>query len=64
MGEILILLGITLGAIILAIGIISMFCFILETDSILLKILAIVIMLIISIILIMVGLNLGGEINF
>lgn len=64
MGEILILLGITLGAIILAIGIISIFCFILETDSILLKVLAIVIMLIISIILIMVGLNLGGEINF
>ena len=64
MGEILILLGITLGAIILVIGIISIFCFILETDSILLKVLAIVIMLIISIILIMVGLNLGGEINF
>ena len=46
MGEVLILLGITLGAIILAIEIISMFCFILETDSILLKVLAIVIMLI------------------
>ena len=63
MGEILIIFGIIIGTIILAIGIISMFCFILETDSILLKVLAIVIMLIMSIVLILVGLNLGGKIN-
>ena len=63
MGEILIIFGIIIGTIILAIGIISMFGFILETDSILLKVLAIVIMLIMSIVLILVGLNLGGKIN-
>ena len=64
MGEVLIILGIIIGIIIFAIGIASFLHFIIESDSILLKVLAIVIMLIISIILIMVGLNLGGEINF
>ena len=64
MGEILILLGIIIGTITFTIGLIDLFCFILETDSIMLKVLAIVIILIISIILIIIGLNLGGEINF
>ena len=64
MGEILILLGIIIGTITFTIGLIGLFCFILETDTIMLKVLAIVIILIISIILIIIGLNLGGEINF
>lgn len=64
MGEVLIILGIIIGTITFAIGIISLICFILETDSILLKVLAMAITLIIAIILILVGLNLGGEINF
>ena len=64
MGEVLIILGIIIGTITFAIGIISSICFVLETDSILLKVLAMVITLIIAIILILVGLNLGVEINF
>ena len=64
MGEVLIILGIIIGTITFAIGIISLICFVLETDSILLKVLAIAITLIIAIILILVGLNLGGKINF
>lgn len=64
MGEVLIILGIIIGTITFAIGIISLICFVLETDSILLKVLAMAITLIIAIILILVGLNLGGEINF
>lgn len=64
MGEILILLGIIIGTITFTIGLIGLFCFILETDSILLKVLAMAITLIIAIILILVGLNLGVEINF
>ena len=64
MGEVLIILGIIIGTITFAIGIISLICFVLETDSILLKVLARAITLIIAIILILVGLNLGVEINF
>lgn len=64
MGEVLIILGIIIGTITFAIGIISLICFVLETDSILLKVLAMAITLIIAIILILVGLNLGVEINF
>lgn len=64
MGEVLIILGIIIGTITFAIGIISLICFVLETDSILLKVLAMAITFIIAIILILVGLNLGGEINF
>ena len=64
MGEVLIILGIIIGTITFAIGIISLICFVLETDSILLKVLAMAITLIIAIILILVGLNLGGKINF
>lgn len=64
MGEVLIILGIIIGTITFAIGIISLICFVLETDSILLKVLAMAITLIIAIILILVDLNLGGEINF
>lgn len=64
MGEVLIILGIIIGTIIFATGITSLICFVLETDSILLKVLAMAITLIIAIILILVGLNLGGEINF
>lgn len=64
MGEVLIILGIIIGTITFAIGIISLICFVLETDSILLKVLAMVITLIIAIILILVDLNLGVEINF
>lgn len=64
MGEVLIILGIIIGTITFAIGIISLICFVLETDSILLKVLAMLITLIIAIILILVDLNLGVEINF
>lgn len=64
MGEVLIILGIIIGTITFTIGIISLICFVLETDSILLKVLAMAITLIIAIILILVGLNLGVEINF
>ena len=64
MGGVLIILGIIIGLIIFAIGIISFIHFMVESESVLLKILVMTIMLIIAIILIIVGLNLIEGINF